>query len=401
MMGYVDQYFGKSKEVGATISNIFKMDDGRTIISVRTINKDIFTMTTLNLRAEKEYVYRKNEYFFVKLLVSHNYITGIESSGEWDCLSEACWKMLNHEKISDDLLNIFSTTGDLVHHLMSPYEGEIICSCLSIHKRDILKLIENGVDELDTISKETGAGSICGSCQYRILDLLGKNLWLSADIELEQDHHAYIKSYLITPHHTPFKHFLPGQYLVIQAKVGENWIERAYTISGKKGDALRISVKNNDGGLFGNWLFEQKSKKAIINVAQPQGLFTLNYFQPKPTICFAEGIGITPFISFAKELSELKIHKRLHIQYCVEQWEEFIFMDEFDEICQNNRAVTVSYYETNQKGLITEEHIKKLIFSVKDPEIYICGSAHYEAFITSTLRKIDFDQNKIFIEKFG
>jgi bacterioferritin-associated ferredoxin len=48
----------------------------------------------------------------------------------------------------------------------------VICHCSGKTKEEIKKLADNGIDDLDKISRMTGACSGCGACEDSILELL-------------------------------------------------------------------------------------------------------------------------------------------------------------------------------------------------------------------------------------
>jgi bacterioferritin-associated ferredoxin len=51
---------------------------------------------------------------------------------------------------------------------------ELVCYCSGTTQMQIKGLIEKGVDNLDRISRMTGACSGCGSCDTVILELLAE-----------------------------------------------------------------------------------------------------------------------------------------------------------------------------------------------------------------------------------
>lgn len=51
-------------------------------------------------------------------------------------------------------------------------EKDVICYCSGTTKGNIKGLINNGINELDRISRETGACSGCGACDMLILELI-------------------------------------------------------------------------------------------------------------------------------------------------------------------------------------------------------------------------------------
>lgn len=51
---------------------------------------------------------------------------------------------------------------------------EIICDCSGTTKQKVQQLIDNGADDLEQISRATGACSGCGSCDILVLEMLEK-----------------------------------------------------------------------------------------------------------------------------------------------------------------------------------------------------------------------------------
>ncbi len=54
----------------------------------------------------------------------------------------------------------------------SDKKNDVICHCSGTTKRQIKELVNNGIDDLDGISRNTGACSGCGACDASILELL-------------------------------------------------------------------------------------------------------------------------------------------------------------------------------------------------------------------------------------
>ena len=49
---------------------------------------------------------------------------------------------------------------------------EIICHCSGTTKQTIKALLSNNINDLDEISRKTGACSGCGSCESSVLELI-------------------------------------------------------------------------------------------------------------------------------------------------------------------------------------------------------------------------------------
>jgi ferredoxin-NADP reductase/CRP-like cAMP-binding protein len=401
MLGIVEQYMGKSPVLGDTITNIFKLHNGRTVVSIRCLTQKIFTMSVLESAPAVCYKYTKGEHNSAEIHVTNKHISTIKSYGEWEDFPIACKMLLNNEVIEDSILSEFSSTGSVTKKIISIEQKEIVCTCMSVTKNQIQKAIDEGNNSLSLITKETGACSVCMSCRYKILEMLGQSIWLTAVMKRMVKHNAHINSYLIKPTNNRFQSFNPGQYIIIQTKIGDNLIQRPYTISEKLGNGdLRITIEKEPKGLLTQWLFEKAPESIDVNVSQPQGVFTLNPDENINALCFAGGIGITPFITYAMWLEAMNNKKKMHILYSASKSEDFIFTDAFNRITKILPTVTISYKQTNTEGPLTGDEIIHSLGSLREPEIYICGHEGFEHLVSQTLRNISYDPKKIKVEKF-
>jgi bacterioferritin-associated ferredoxin len=55
---------------------------------------------------------------------------------------------------------------------MANLKEDVICYCSGTTKEQIKTLMAQGINELDTISRETGACSGCGACDVEIINFL-------------------------------------------------------------------------------------------------------------------------------------------------------------------------------------------------------------------------------------
>jgi len=51
---------------------------------------------------------------------------------------------------------------------------DVICHCSGTTKKKIKELVDNNINDLDGISRKTGACSGCGACETSILDLIAE-----------------------------------------------------------------------------------------------------------------------------------------------------------------------------------------------------------------------------------
>lgn len=361
MKGIVEQYIGNVPEAGDVITNIYKMEQGRSVVSSKFLSQDIFTMSTVNVSDEKCYKYQKGQ-DKMELYTVGNHITSIKAYGQWNELPMFCRLLLNNEIVDDFTLIKFELTGEFKTKELPPPEK---------------------------IDMATGAASGI------------ERPWVPATIKKIASHNAYVNSYELTPVNSYFKSLKPGQYVVIQAKIKDNWIERPYVVSDlQENGGLRVTIKKEPHSLFSQWLFEQGENELSVNVSQPQGDFTLDIDAPSQVLCFASGIGIVPFMTFAKALSVVQSHRNMHVLYSASTKDDFIFVEEFDLITKVTPSFTISYRITNIEGMLIEKDVIKMIMQFNEPDIYICGPESFVRFILNTLQSVRYDDNKIHIEEF-
>lgn len=227
-----------------------------------------------------------------------------------------------------------------------------------------------------------------------------KGDWLEAVMQKAADHTPRIRSYLITParggHFKPFK---PGQHIVIQVKVGEQWLERPYSISGSEGDSLKITIKLDPRSLFASWLKDAPDNLQIY-VSQPRGEFLFDVEATLPSICFAGGVGISPFLGFAQFLDQNQIAKRVQLLYCALSSSDFIRTDELEQISSRLPSLTLAYKPEDSKGMLTEGEIIQHVKALGEPDVYICGPEAFVNLIAQSLKKVNYPEEKVHFETF-
>lgn len=397
--GSVQQFMGNQKDLGPTITNIYKMDDGRTIMAVHALDRNVFTMAVSYSSQGKIYKFLSGPEHFVQLAIVDNLLVSVESFDGWSDLPTACYLILNGEKIEKKLLEHFVKTGELFTQKTAEQE-DVICTCMGIKRQQLQQLIHQGISDFTTLAKETGVATVCGSCKFRVLEMLGQNSLMEAEMQLHARHNRFITSYLIKLKNSKFNPIVAGQHVVVQAQVNGDWVERPYTISAEQNEHLRITIKKEPQGFFTRWLFDQAPESFAIKVTQPQGHFTLNKETNQEALCFAGGIGITPFIMYAAQLAKENNPKKIHILYCALTKNDFVLINEFKMIIDKNPSITIMFRDNEAAGILTKEEVMNIVKSFREPDIYICGPEGFERVVADTLNSINYDKSKIHIEQF-
>lgn len=116
-------------------------------------------------------------------------------------------------------------------------------------------------------------------------------------------------------------------------------------------------------------------KGTELALADPMGDFVLPKDKTIPLLFIAGGIGITPYRSMIKWLSDQHEKRTIHLVYSVRKAEELAFLDLFQE---HDMTFTPIVTEPEpdwrgEAGMLTAERILELADTMNDPLIYISG----------------------------
>lgn len=146
-----------------------------------------------------------------------------------------------------------------------------------------------------------------------------------------------------------------------------------------------------------------------INMRGPEGTFTLDN-SDSPQIMLAGGIGITPFRSIIKYISDKSLQVPIHLIYSNSLPEEIAFRQELEEISSKypniKITLTVSRPEDSQeewqgeRGRIDEKLILKHTTSYILPTYWICGPPAMVEVLEGTLRTLKVSSEQVKVERF-
>ena len=94
--------------------------------------------------------------------------------------------------------------------------------------------------------------------------------------------------------------YQPGQYLGLRLDIDGQEVRRNYSLSqAANGQALRISVKREAGGLVSNHLHDHVQVGGVLDIFPPAGEFVLRNGDA-PLALISGGVGITPTLAMAE-----------------------------------------------------------------------------------------------------
>ncbi|QQS15541.1 MAG: FAD-dependent oxidoreductase [Candidatus Moraniibacteriota bacterium] len=132
----------------------------------------------------------------------------------------------------------------------------------------------------------------------------------------------------------PFK-FTAGQYVTVTLPtlyhLAEREQYREFSLISPPEDASRLSIVfRNSGSHFKQEILRGRDigRNIKVSLEGPKGVFTLSQDLSMPIVFLAGGIGIAPFLSMMRHLSNLKISADITLFYCNRNRESATYLDE-------------------------------------------------------------------------
>jgi predicted ferric reductase len=176
----------------------------------------------------------------------------------------------------------------------------------------------------------------------------------------------------LRPKKDPIKHVHAGQFLFVRF-LGDKALNEShpFTISSAPNeDVLRLTIKAS--GDFTRHLFQNLKEGTEAVVEGAYGLFDYKTGGPKQ-IWVAGGIGVTPFLSFIRDL-ETDLNHNVDFYYTVRHQEEAIFVDEIEDIVKKHpRLKPYIRFSAVHGSLTIEDIIKNAGGNVREHHVYMCG----------------------------
>ena len=169
----------------------------------------------------------------------------------------------------------------------------------------------------------------------------------------------------------PIKHAHAGQFLFIRFKEKGLDESHPFTISSAPHeDVLRLTIKAS--GDFTRHLFANLKVGTSAIVEGAYGMFNYKMTGEKQ-IWVAGGIGVTPFLSFLRDLKTGLAHD-VDFYYTVRHPEEAVFKDEIEAAAkQNSRLKARIRFSSTDGSLTVDEIVKNAGGDLHGHHVYMCG----------------------------
>lgn len=287
----------------------------------------------------------------------------------------------------------------------------LLCQCTGVTCEELREaLAAKPRASLDSVCAALGCGTECGSCLPQIQELAGQVAWHPASARatpvtrashLREMERLIYRVELTLRSGAAYPRALPGQHVVLRATVGQQRIERTYTVIGQDVERgkLSLGIRRTPGGKLTPWLLDglDEGEARPLEVSVPAGR-PLGSGGRRPDVFFAGGVGITPAVAMAATLAR---EQRLHVHYSVTHADDAAFLPDFDARRAECPGISYTVHETAAHGPVQDSAIRKIARSFPGARFYICGPEGYVEVVRRALARAGIDPARIHVELFA
>ena len=148
--------------------------------------------------------------------------------------------------------------------------------------------------------------------------------------------------------------FVPGQFITFRLQHQEQEYRRSYSVSGKQGDKLMITIKRVADGTISNYLLDEARPGFKLEATIPAGLFTLPTEVDPSTqhVFFAAGSGITPIMAMIDSLLDDNSTSAVALLYANHSEQDTIFKERLASLQAHHpdRFILTHYWSDKEHG---------------------------------------------------
>jgi len=209
--------------------------------------------------------------------------------------------------------------------------------------------------------------------------------------------------------------FKAGQFLTLQAQINGEAIRRSYSLfSSPLDEKWQVGIKKIPGGIFSNFACDNLKVGDTLDVAPPDGKFTIPMqAETKRTIAaFAAGSGITPMVSLIKTFLITEPETNIKLFYTNKRVKTTMLKEALEALKnQFMERLEINYFLTQERreiafynGRIDNKKLDQIFSMNGGPsqldEYFICGPEAMIFQIRDYLTDAGIDEKNIHFELF-
>ena len=215
---------------------------------------------------------------------------------------------------------------------------------------------------------------IIGTASYLYTEIFGRffKKYIPYKVEAVNHPNQSTTEVILRAKKDPIKGQRAGQFLFVRFPNDRTLNEsHPFTISSApREDVLRVTVKAS--GDFTRALFSDLKAGMDAVVEGAYGMFDYKTGGEKQ-IWIAGGIGLTPFLSFMRDMDGNLAHD-IHLYYTVRHKEEALFLDEIEAMAKKNpRLKPHIRFSATDGSLTIDDMVKNAGGTVDGYHVYMCG----------------------------
>ena len=229
---------------------------------------------------------------------------------------------------------------------------------------------------------------------------------------------SIITSFLFQPETGDSPDFCPGEYLIFELPGGPDgaMIRREYSISGREGNALRVTIKREPAapgfgpGAGSGYFHDTVDVGSTLRVAGPFGQFVLDRQSRRPVVLLSGGVGLTPMVAMAHDLA--KSGRRFVFLHACEDGAVHAMATEMRALAKTCPQLTAHFCyrlprhydkpgrDYDSTGFLTSGLLQSLL-ALDDYEFYLCGPGPFMQALYEIITDLGVRDDRIRYEFFG
>jgi len=243
---------------------------------------------------------------------------------------------------------------------------------------------------------------IIGTLSYLYTEIFGGifKKFLPYKVEAVKHPNASSTEVTLRAKKEPIKKQRAGQFLFVRFPRDKDLNEsHPFTISSApEEDVLRLTIKAS--GNFTRDLFAKLKEGSDAIIEGAYGMFNYKIGGPKQ-IWIAGGIGLTPFLSFVRDMDSNLVHN-VDLYYTVRHPEEAIFVDELEAAAAKHPRLNVHIrYSAKEGSLTIEDIVKNAGGNISGYDVYLCGPLPMMQAFEKKFIDLGLPKNNIHYEEFN
>ena len=243
---------------------------------------------------------------------------------------------------------------------------------------------------------------ILGTVSYLYTEIFGGffKKYVPYHVEAVKHPNGSTTEVTLRPAKGPIKKQRAGQFLFVHFPQDKILREsHPFTISSAPHeDVLRLTIKAS--GDFTRYLFNHLKPEMGAVIDGAYGMFDYKTGGQKQ-IWLAGGIGLTPFLSFIRDMNGSLAHD-VDLYYTVRHPEEALFVEEIRAAAQRNPRLKPYIRFSATEGSLTMDHIlQNTAGDIKDYHVYMCGPLPMIQAFERKFLELGLPANQIHYEEFN